>query len=209
MAWTRYLMPAVAGLAAAALAAAILLRPAGPAAAELPVGCILNPPSTIGGPISLVDQTGAPVTEATFAGAPALLYFGFAYCPDICPLALQTAKAALADLGPEGEAVQPALISLDPERDTPEQLARYVASPAFPAGLRGLTGTPEQTAAAAKTFRVAWGKAETPGSAADYLIDHSSFFYLMRADWTTAAVFPSQMAPPEAAACMRAGLAPP
>lgn len=177
--------------------------PAGP-----PEGCILDAPAdVIGGPISMIRHDGAPVTQADFAGRPALLYFGFAFCPDVCPLALQSAKAALGEAGPVAAEVQPILVSLDPERDPPEVLSRYIASDAFPAGLVALTGTTEQSAAAAQSFRVAWRRNEDPGSAAGYLIDHSSFFYLMDRNWRLTAMYPSTLAPKDQAACLRLALA--
>jgi protein SCO1/2 len=191
----------------ASLLAAACTPETGPTQETAPAGCILDPPATIGGDIALTDHTGAKVTEARFSGAPTLLYFGFTYCPDICPLSMQTAKESLAALGPQGATIQTALISLDPERDTPAQMASYIASDVFPAGLVGLTGTKEETAAAAKAFRVAWRRNDDPGSAAGYLIDHSSFFYLLGPDWRTLALFPSNMPPVEAARCMGAALA--
>lgn len=191
---------------AVALAALVLAGCGAPPANQAgpPEGCILDPPAeVIGGPIDLVRQDGAAVTEAAFAGRPALIYFGFAFCPDVCPLALQSAKAALAEAGPAGQGVQPILISLDPARDTPEALSRYVTAEAFPAGLVALTGAPEQTAAAAQAFRVAWRRNEDPGSAAQYLIDHSSFFYLMDESWRLDAMYPSALSPEDQARCLR------
>lgn len=187
---------ALAVLAAALLAACTPQPPA-------PAGCILDPPPGIGGPIALTGPDGAAVSEARFAGAPTLIYFGFTFCPDICPLALQTAKAALREAGPGAAEVQTALISLDPERDTPAQLALYTSSQAFPEGLIGLTG---DTAPAAAAFKVGWRRSALEGSAADYLIDHTSFFYLMDAEWRLIAMFPSSMAPAAMAQCLNAAL---
>jgi protein SCO1/2 len=207
----NYLAPILAGAAALAAVAAIFASTAiAPSSkdslAGAPAGCVLGDLGRVGGPISLVDSAGAPVTEQTFAGKPALVYFGFTFCPDICPLSMQAAKAALDAAGPDAEVVQPLLISLDPERDTPEAMASYVKAPVFPAKLQGLTGTPEQTAAAAKAFAVAWRKREDPGSAAAYTLDHSSYFYLMDSQWRVVAMYPSKFAPKDAAACIKAGL---
>jgi len=191
----------VSGAAALALAlAACGARPA----VQAPVGCIVDPPAGIGGDIALSDEQGAPVTQAAFAGRPALVYFGFTFCPDVCPLAMQSETLALQALGQEGASVQPILISLDPERDTPAAMARYVRSGGFPEGLRGLTGTPEQTAEAAKRFRVGWRKSSEE---ADYTLDHTSFFYLMDERWRLRALYPSDLPPQDAAACIKAGLA--
>ena len=80
----------------------------------------------VGGPFALVDHTGHPRAEADFRGRLKLIYFGFTYCPDICPTDLQAMASAIDKLGPAGEQIQPLFITLDPERDTPEHLAKYV-----------------------------------------------------------------------------------
>lgn len=134
----------------------------------------------IGGPFTLVNHLGETVTHEDFAGKAKLIYFGFTYCPDICPTALQTLNVALNQLGEEERAqFQPILISIDPERDTPEALALYVSAPAFPDNLIGLTGTPEQVAAAAQAYRVYYARIEDEGSMAEYLMDHTSVIFLM------------------------------
>ena len=149
----------------------------------------------IGGPFTLVDQDGETVTEADFRGRPMLIYFGFTYCPDICPLSLQVMGAALDQL-PDAmaERVQPVLISVDPERDTPQQLAQYVDSDGFPDNLVGLTGTPEQVRNAADAYRVYYARVES-GGMSDYLMDHSSVIYLMDGDGEFVEVFPHGTAP--------------
>lgn len=161
----------------------------------------------LGGPIALVDEKGAPVTEAAFKGRPTLLYFGFANCPDICPTSLQAARLGLEARGPGAEPLNVALVTVDPERDTPALLAQYVASDAFPPGLKGLTGTPEQIKAATTAFKVYAQKREDAGSAAAYVFDHSSLFYLMDKDWRVAAAFKSDMPPSDMAACIDHALA--
>jgi protein SCO1/2 len=102
--------------------------------------------------------------------------------------------------------VQPVLITLDPERDTPEKLSQYVSSSAFPEGLLGLTGTTEQIAAAAKAFKVSYQKETDPKSAIGYTIAHTSFVYLMDENWRLAAMYPSTLGPDAQAACLQAGL---
>lgn len=176
------------------------------ASAVPPEGCLLGANAAIGGPIDLVDQTGSAVTQDNFHEAPTLIYFGFTFCPDICPLTLQKEKAALAKLGQDGQVVQPVLITLDPERDTPEKLSQYVSSSAFPEGLLGLTGTTEQIAAAAKAFKVSYQKETDPKSAIGYTIAHTSFVYLMDENWRLAAMYPSTLGPDAQAACLQAGL---
>ena len=134
----------------------------------------------VGGPFTLVNQDGETVTDEDFRGKAMLIYFGFTYCPDICPFSLQTMDAALAELSEADRAlVQPILISVDPRRDTPEALAAYVQSDAFPDGLIGLTGTPEQVAQVAEEYRVIYRETEEGQDDESYLVDHTSFIYLM------------------------------
>lgn len=130
----------------------------------------------IGGPFVLVDHTGKRVTDKDFLGRYMLVYFGYTYCPDVCPTELQVMTAALNKLGPLADRVTPVFITVDPERDTVEQMASYVTN--FHPRLIGLTGSVEQVRAAAKAYRVYYAKTED-SSATDYLIDHSSFVYLM------------------------------
>lgn len=141
-----------------------------------------SPPATtgtalVGGPFTLVDHTGKTVTEKDFLGKYALVYFGFTNCPDICPAALQTMSAALDALGPKADRITPLFITVDPERDTPERLAQYVAS--FHPRLVGLTGTVGQVEAAAKAYRVYFKKAEAGQEPGAYSVDHTSIIYLM------------------------------
>ena len=133
----------------------------------------------IGGAFTLTDQTGRTITDQSFRGSYELIYFGYTSCPDTCPTELQSMAQALQSLGPAGEKVQPIFITVDPERDTVKQLAGYV--PLFTPRLEGLTGTQEQVAQAAKAFKVYYAKAEQPNGA-PYLMNHSSFFYLMGPD---------------------------
>src|SRR5687767_4818513 len=129
------------------------------------------------GPFTLTDQTGRKVTDKDFLGKYMLVFFGYTYCPDLCPTELQVMSAALDSLGAKADAIQPVFISFDPERDTPEVLKQYVSN--FHPRLIGLTGTPEQVAVAAKAYRVYYSKVAN-GSAPDtYLMDHSTITYLM------------------------------
>ena len=131
----------------------------------------------IGGAFSLKDQTGQTRTDSDFRGQLLLVYFGFTYCPDICPTDLQAISIAMDQLGPDAPKVQPLFITLDPERDTPHAMASYVQS--FGPNFVGLTGSPEAVAAAAKAYRVAYAKVENKESPADYSVDHSALVYLM------------------------------
>lgn len=134
----------------------------------------------VGGPFSLVDHTGKRVTEKDFHGRYMLVQFGFTFCPDVCPSGLQVAAAAIDKLGAKGDRITPVFISLDPERDTPAQLAQYVVS--FHPRLVGLTGTPAEVDAAARAWRVYYRKTRDEKSSAPYTIDHSALIYLMGPD---------------------------
>lgn len=135
--------------------------------------------ANIGGPFTLTDHHGQAVTQDILNGKINLVYFGYTYCPDICPTDLQLIGQALDQLSPDELADTQALfVSVDPDRDTPQQLAGYVGL--FHPAIRGLTGTPDQIAGAAKAYRAYYKKisAEEAGSS-DYLMDHSAFIYLM------------------------------
>ena len=129
----------------------------------------------IGGPFVLVDQTGTPRTDKDFRGKLLLIYFGYSYCPDVCPTDLQQIGLAVDQLGAAGGAVQPLFITLDPERDTATRLAEYV--PLFHPRLIGLTGSAEQIRHVALAYKVYYAK--YPPDSPDYVIDHSSFVYLV------------------------------
>ena len=131
----------------------------------------------IGGPFTLVGADGKTVTDRDFAGRYMLVFFGFTHCPDICPAELQVIAQALGDLGGKAKQVVPIFITVDPERDTPKVMANYVKS--FGPNFVGLTGTPEQIAAVAKAYRVAYSKIENKASPGDYSVDHSALVYLM------------------------------
>lgn len=133
----------------------------------------------IGGPFTLVDQTGRRVTEKDFEGRFMLAYFGYTYCPDFCPLGLSTITEALELLDQEdAEEITPVFFSVDPARDTVEQLTDYVTH--FHPRFQGLTGTEEEVAAAAKAYRIYYNIPEHEGD--DYPVDHSTFIYLMSPD---------------------------
>ena len=131
---------------------------------------------SIGGPFTLAATDGRRVTEKDFLGSYPLIYFGFTYCPDVCPTELAVMAAALDKLGPDGDRVRPIMITVDPERDTVELLRDYVA--AFHPRLIGLTGTLEEVQAAAAAYRVYFAKTEKDANG-DYSVDHSSVVYLM------------------------------
>jgi protein SCO1 len=134
----------------------------------------------VGGPFTMVNHKGETVTDLSFRGRPMLLFFGFTFCPDICPTELQVMTAALADMGEAGKDIRPIVVSIDPARDTPQVLASYVAN--FGDNVLGLTGSEQQVAAMAGAYRVFYSKQENPKDPDNYLMDHSSILYLMGAD---------------------------
>jgi len=136
--------------------------------------------SLIGGPFVLEDSNGKQVTDRAFLGEYMLVYFGYTYCPDVCPTTLNDVADALDRLGPEAAKLQPIFITVDPKRDTPAVMKQYTA--AFTPRLIGLTGTPEQIADAAKEYRVYYAEHRTGPGPDDYSMDHSSILYLMGPD---------------------------
>lgn len=164
---------------------------------QLPQGMVL------GGPFRLTDHTGRAVTEADFAGRFLLVYFGFTYCPDVCPTELGTVAAALDLLEGAGERVTPVFITIDPGRDTPEAMADYVSR--FHPRMVGLTGTAEQVATAARAYRVFYARVQRP-EMTQYLMDHSSFIYLVGPDGRVRSLFRPETSPEAIAQALRSQL---
>ena len=156
--------------------------------------------AAIGGSFVLTDSSGKQVTDKDFLGKPMLVYFGYSYCPDVCPFTLQLMASALDKLGPDKDRIQPVFISVDPERDTPQTLAQYVRTPGFPDHLTGLTGTPEQIADVAHKYSVYYKKA---GKGEGYLVDHTSAIFLMDTRGKYAAVFTHRSKVDDIAKCLR------
>ena len=134
----------------------------------------------IGGPFTLEDGNGKPVTDRDFRGKYMLVYFGYTFCPDVCPTTLTSVADALDKMGPAASRVQTLFISVDPKRDTPPVVKQYAA--AFGPGIEGLTGTPEEIARIAKEYRVYYAEHRTGSGPNDYSMDHSSVLYLMGPD---------------------------
>ncbi len=150
--------------------------------------------ATIGGDFELVAETGDKVRFSDFDGQYRTVYFGYAYCPDICPTDNQRAMAGLREFEqaePElGAKIQPLFISIDPERDTPEVVAEF--TDAFHPRLLGLTGSAEQIGAAAKKFAVYYSRGEdAPGGG--YLMDHSNVTYLFGPDGLPITTLPTDL----------------
>jgi protein SCO1/2 len=129
-----------------------------------------------GGPFVLTDQNGTRETQTLLRGKWTLVFFGYTFCPDVCPVTLSNLGAALARMGPEANRVRVVFVTVDPNRDTPSRLKSYLSSPSFPPGVIGLTGTTAQVADVAHAYHVYFRKA---GNGPDYSVDHTSVVYLM------------------------------
>jgi cytochrome oxidase Cu insertion factor (SCO1/SenC/PrrC family) len=130
---------------------------------------------TVGGPFTLTDQTGRQRSDSEFRGKLMVVYFGYTFCPDVCPADLMAITQALDALGPAAEGIQPVFITVDPERDT-KVLADYVA--AFHRSLVGLTGSPEEIRKVANSYKAFYAKVPMERSG-EYSIDHAGVIYLM------------------------------
>lgn len=131
--------------------------------------------ASIGGPFTLVDETGQTVTDADVLTEPTLVYFGYTFCPDVCPLDMARNVEALDIIRNDGYGANAIFISIDPERDTPEVLSEWTDY--LHPDLLGLTGSPEQVKAASQAYRTYYKK--QPSDDEYYLVDHSVFTYLM------------------------------
>lgn len=131
----------------------------------------------LGGPFSLVDQNGVRVTDKDLRGKPTAVFFGFTYCPEICPTTLGLMTQWMQALGPDADKLNVVFVTVDPERDTPQQLKLFLSS--FDPRIRGLTGSPDAIAQAAKAYRVFYKKVPLDGGG--YTMDHSTPIYLFDA----------------------------
>ncbi len=135
----------------------------------------------VGGPFELVDHEGNPYTDANLLGHYSVIYFGYTFCPDVCLDGMQTIAQAMSLLSPkELEQVQPIFVTVDPDRDTVEEMAQYVGR--FPPKFTGLTGTHEQINKIKAAYRVYAEKGPVEDDSGFYLMDHSSVTYLMGPD---------------------------
>jgi protein SCO1/2 len=154
----------------------------------------------IGGPFTLTDQEGKIRHDSEFRGRLMLVYFGYTYCPDACPAALNVMSGAVDKLGRVADAVQPIFITVDPARDTVAQMKTYAGN--FTPRLLALTGTPDEVAAAARAYRVYFQKAPGEGKD-DYAMDHSAFVYLMGRDGRYLKLFGPEVTAEEMAAAIQ------
>jgi protein SCO1/2 len=156
----------------------------------------------IGGSFTLRDVDGAVVTDRDLLGKPTLIYFGFTYCPEICPTTLSDIGQWLERLGPRADQLNVIFISLDPERDTGPQMKRYLAN--FDPRIRGLTGSVEAVAATAKAYRIYYRKVAL--EAGEYTVDHSTAVYLFDKNGTFVAPIGYGSAPERAMESLNAVL---
>lgn len=187
--------PPAARIAMIGLAAAIVLfgglavfletRPRG--------GSTAGGNASLGGAFQLVDQAGGPVDQAVLSGKWSAVFFGYTYCPDVCPATLQALGQAAMRLTPQQrQSMQVVFVTVDPARDTPQQMKTYLDAQALPVKTLGLTGSPLQIAAVAKAYRVYYAKA---GSGDTYTMDHTAVVYLMNPKGQFAAPLAHGMTP--------------
>lgn len=158
---------------------------------------VVSGAAAIGGAFTLIDHEGQTVTDQTYLGKPMLIYFGFAYCPDVCPTALQKMGAALSISKMDPDSFHSLFITVDPERDTPEQLALYVTANGFPKSLRGLTGSAEQIETVKRIYIAIGEKVDDPDNPEGFTFDHTNFIYLMGADGKFVDIFSGLDTPKE------------
>lgn len=150
--------------------------------------------AAIGGPFHLTDSRGRAVDQGVLKGKWSAVFFGYTNCPDACPTTLFALGQAEKQLGAQARDFQTVFISVDPARDTPAQMGKYLANDAFPHHAVGLTGTDAQVQAAAHAYKVYYAKA---GTGPDYTVNHSSFTYLMTPKGRFACVIPYNASPEE------------
>jgi len=155
--------------------------------------------ANVGGPFALIDQNGAPRTDADFRDRYMLIYFGYSNCPDVCPTTLGVMADAVERLGAKASRVAPIFITVDPERDTPDILKQYLAvfSPRF----IGLTGDVKNVTEVAREYRVYFIKHPIPGGS--YSVDHSSSIYLMGPNGKFVTSYDEEIGPDALAAALR------
>ncbi len=154
----------------------------------------------IGGPFALVDHSGAARTEKDLLGRFAVVNFGFANCPDVCPTTLQTISDALELMEPAAQRIRPVFVSVDPDRDTPDRLKTY--REAFDERILMLTGSEAAVARAAKAYKVGYSRMK-PAADGSYMVNHTALIYLMGPDGAYITHFPFRIAPDKLAASLK------
>ena len=147
----------------------------------------------IGGPFELTTASGERITSDALIEGPTLIYFGYTFCPDVCPVDVQKMAQATDILAEDGTGLTPVFITVDPERDTPEELGEWAE--AVHPDLVALTGSAEDVRAAADAYKVYYQKVEPEGSAAGYLMNHTTYFYLMTPGEGLTAMFRRDVTP--------------
>jgi cytochrome oxidase Cu insertion factor (SCO1/SenC/PrrC family) len=183
---------------------AVANESAEPSPSELIEG-LVSGRAPVGGPFELTDQTGHRRTDVDFRGKLVVLYFGYTYCPDVCPTELQSISLALEKLGAHAEAVQPLFITVDPERDTPARLAEFVTS--FHPRLVGLTGSVADIKKTAIAYRTFFAK-NAAAASGEYSVDHTGFIYLIGKDGRYLGFLPPGVSPDDIADAIRTRLGP-
>jgi cytochrome oxidase Cu insertion factor (SCO1/SenC/PrrC family) len=168
------------------------------------MGELMSGKSPIGGPFTLADQNGQRRSLSDFRGKLVLLYFGFAYCPDVCPTDLMAMGNLIRALGPDGDELQPVFITLDPGRDTRDVLGAYVAS--FHPRFVALSGAEDEIRHVATAYKVSYEKVRPPG-AGTYLIDHAAYIFLLDREGRFVTLFPPGTPAPRMAVMVREQLA--
>lgn len=177
----------------AAIAAAALWLSFAPRPVELSPAMVNVEGADIGGPFELTAQSGERISSEQLIDGPTLIYFGYTFCPDVCPIDTQVMAEAVDILAERGVEVTPVFVTVDPERDTAEALADYAE--AVHPQMVALTGTPDEIRAAADAYKVYYQKVEMEDSAAGYLMNHTSYFYLMTPEHGLTALFRRDVTP--------------
>jgi protein SCO1/2 len=189
----RWIITAMAGVGGFAVAALlIVLTITSQRSGQASIG-------SIGGPFTLVDDTGNPVSDKTLAGKPYAIYFGYTFCPEVCPTTLFDLTRWIKKLGSDADRLNYVFVTIDPERDTPKLMHAYLSS--FDKHIRGFTGTPAQIAKIAGEYRVYYKK--IPTSDGSYVMDHSTMIYLMDAEERFKTIIPYQEKDASAVAKLR------
>lgn len=184
-----------------ALSATLLAACGGGADEARPSPGVITLSDQFSGDFTLIDQNGAVLRDEDLKGRVAIVYFGFASCPDVCPLALGRLSAALNELKPaDSDKVAPLFITVDPDRDTPEKLKAFLA---FDERITGLTGERAAIEAAKANFKVYAEPEASPDTALGYTMQHTSFFYLVDRSGAPRFALEDTLTPAEIAAAIR------
>jgi protein SCO1/2 len=189
-------------LLASLLGCEMAMAEAQPSAAEM-MDDLMYGRGTVGGPFTLTDSSGHKHSDSEFRGKLMIVYFGYTFCPDVCPADLMSITQALDELGPAAGGIQPIFITVDPERDT-KVLDEYVR--AFHRSFIGLTGSPEEIRKVANAYKAFYAKVPSAQSG-EYAVDHTGVIYLMGRDGEYLGFMPPQTGPEKLTEILRRYLA--